>query len=42
MTEAEIGAEIGITQGAVSLRASSADWRIIKMQLLLFEKQIKK
>lgn len=42
MTEAEIGAEIGITQGAVSLRASSADWRIIKMQLLLFENQIKK
>lgn len=42
MTETEIGKEIRITQGAVSLRASSADWRIIRMQLSLFENQIKK
>ncbi len=42
MTEKDIGDEIGIKQPAVSLRSTSADWPIIKMQLLLFENQIKK
>lgn len=42
MTETEIGEEIGISQGAVSLRSSGADWRLIKKQLSLYETQIKK
>ena len=42
MTETEISEEIGISQGAVSLRSSGAGWRLMKKQLSLYETQIKK